>query len=79
MSTFSHTAYDDIVSFLARINPSEVLAFHSSDKTQQRVEWLLERKHKTLLSANEQEELTYFLMLEHIIRLAKARALKNLH
>lgn len=72
------TAFDEIIDFLAGHNPQKVIQFHPSEKTQQRVEFLLEKKKIGSLSDKEKSELDYFLMLEHIIRLAKARALKSL-
>lgn len=52
--------------------------FHPSTETQKRVELLLGKKREDILSESEKSELEHFLMLEHIIRLAKARALKYL-
>lgn len=75
MISHVETAFEDIVAFLARISPQEMIAFHPSERTQLRVETLLEKKHSGTLNADERLELDYFLMLEHIIRLAKARAL----
>jgi len=72
------TAFDEIIDFLAGHNPQKVINFHPSDKTQKRVEFLIEKKQENSLSNKEKSELDYFLMLEHIIRLAKARALKSL-
>ncbi len=71
------TAFDEIIDFLAGYEPERILNFHPSKKTQKRVELLLTKKHKDQLSIKEKKELDYFLMLEHIIRLAKARALKS--
>jgi len=70
-------AFDEIIDFLAGYEPERILNFHPSPKTQKRVESLLAKKHTSQLSSKEKSELDYFLMLEHIIRLAKARALKS--
>jgi len=70
--------FDEFVDFLAGYEPERILNYHPSAKTQRRVEKLLSKKHDKQLSTKEQHELDYFLMLEHIIRLAKARALKSL-
>lgn len=70
-------AFDEIIDFLIGDVPDRILGFHPSEKTQKRVELLLNKKHNNELSIKERSELEYFLMLEHIIRLAKARALKN--
>lgn len=70
--------FDEIIDFIAGYEPEKVLQFHPSAKTQERVEMLLEKKQENLLTEKEASELEYFLILEHIIRLAKARALKSL-
>lgn len=72
-------AFDEIIDFIAGYEPERVINFHPSEKTQERVEWLLEKKKEDLLSLEEKSELDYFLILEHIIRLAKARALQSMH
>ena len=71
-------AFDEIIDFLAGYEPSRIINFHPSAETQERVEELLHKKHTQQLSKEEHSELEYFSMLEHIIRLAKARALKQL-
>ena len=71
-------AFDEIVEFLAGHTPERVVNFHPSEETQKRVEDLLTRKRDDSLSPEEKSELDQYLMLEHIIRLAKARALKYL-
>jgi hypothetical protein len=70
--------FDEIVDFIAGHHPERVIHFHPSEETQKRVELLLAKKHDNQLTESEKSELNYFLMLEHIIRLAKARALKQL-
>jgi len=70
-------AFDEIIDFLAGYNTERILNFHPSQKTQNRVELLLAKKKNQELSSTEKSELDYFLMLEHIIRLAKAKALKS--
>jgi len=71
--------YDEIVDFIARSNPNSVLDFKASDSTNQRVSELLEKERENRISPSEKEELDHFLMLEHIIRLAKAKARKLLN
>lgn len=72
------TAFDEIIDFLAGHNPERIINFHPSQKTQNRVEFLLETKRQENLTLEERNELEYYLMLEHIIRMAKAKALKSL-
>lgn len=72
------TIYDEIIDFLAALNPQKVLGFHPSDENQQQIELLLEKNREKTLNEKEQLELDYYLMLEHIIRMAKAKALQTL-
>lgn len=67
-------AYDSLAEFMADLDPVRVLGFHAPAKTQERVEDLLEKKQEDGLSLMEQEELDHYLILEHIVRLAKSRA-----
>ncbi len=69
--------FDDLIDFLACSEFERILNFHPSETTQKRVEQLLKKKYIGQLSLKEKRELEYFLMLEHVIRLAKARALKG--
>ena len=66
--------YDELVDFIARINPREVSDFHASEATSERVADLIMREKKGGLTASETSELDAYLQLEHVMRLAKARA-----
>jgi hypothetical protein len=68
------SAYDSLADFMATLDPIKVLGFHAPTKIQDRVEELLEKKQEIGLSTTEQEELDHYLILEHIVRLAKSRA-----
>ena len=68
------SAYDSLADFIAALDPIKVLGFHAPTKIQKRVEELLEQKQDTRLTLTEQEELDHYLILEHIVRLAKSRA-----
>ena len=70
-------AYDEVIEFIAR-NPREVLAFTPSDVARNRVWELIERQKDNGLSSEEKSELDDYLGLEHLMRLAKARAHKLL-
>lgn len=70
--------YDEIVDFLADNNPKRLLDFHPSKENQKRIELLLEKNRKGNLSPEERKQLDYFGMLEHIIRLAKIKAMRSL-
>ncbi|MEM6319470.1 MAG: hypothetical protein AAF960_17495 [Bacteroidota bacterium] len=70
--------HEEFVDFLAGYEPNRIINFHPSSETQERAEALLLKKQNQTLTKEEKYELDYYLMLEHIIRLAKAKALKRL-
>jgi hypothetical protein len=68
-------AYDEIVDFIARgSTPQAVALFTVSDTTKQHVADLIHREKTEGLSKEEASELDYFVKLEHLMRLAKAKA-----
>jgi hypothetical protein len=68
-------AYEEIVDFIAGgSSPRSVIAFRPSDATRTRVSELLSREKSESLTTDESSELEHYLQLEHIMRLAKARA-----
>ena len=68
-------AYFEIIDFIAAGTTSEeVVRFRPSPDAQSRVEDLIERERTTGLSADEKAELDHFMELEHILRMAKAKA-----
>jgi hypothetical protein len=68
-------AFEEIIEFIARgSTPTAVAQFQPSDETRMHIAKLLERQRMRLLSDEEQSELDHYLELEHIMRLAKARA-----
>ena len=67
--------YFEIVDFIAAgTTPEAVIDFRPSAEAQQRVADLIEREKADTLSPEEEAELDHFLELEHILRMAKARA-----
>jgi hypothetical protein len=67
--------YEEIVDFIAAGPSSEAVAgFEASPQTKQLVADLIQREKTAGLSAEEASDLDYYLKLEHIMRLAKARA-----
>ncbi len=69
----------EIVSLLAsRPTPEQVLALTPSAELQSRVSELLRRSKDGVLSTSESIELDRHLFLEHLVRVAKARALEQL-
>ncbi len=68
-------AYDELVDLIASGSGPEVVAgFQASVATRQRVEDLLAREMQRALSPDEESELAHYLHIEHVMRLAKARA-----
>lgn len=68
-------AYEEVIDFIAAgTTPQNVIDFRPSEAAQQRLEDLLTREKDAALSAEEKFELDHYLQLEHLMRLAKARA-----
>ena len=66
---------DSVVELLTSSpKPEDVLSFKLPQDLQDRSSYLLERNREGLLSAVEKEELDQFVFLEHVFRIAKARA-----
>jgi hypothetical protein len=72
-------AYDEIIDFIASgSTPSAVAGFQPSDEARKQLEDLLTRHKSEQLTSEEAAELDHYLELEHIMRLAKARARRRL-
>ncbi len=68
---------EEILSLLAsRPTPEEILAIRPSDEVQARFSSLLAQSKTGTISRAEESELERYLMLEHLVRLAKAQALQ---
>ena len=68
-------AYDEFVDFIARgSTAADVVALRPSDAAKARVSDLLAKEKAGQLAADERAELDHFLHVEHVMRLAKARA-----
>jgi len=71
----SSPAYIELVDFIAAgTTPESVAGFQPSAEAQERVLTLLELQQEGALSADQEAELDHFMDLEHILRMAKARA-----
>lgn len=67
--------YDEIVEFIAAGTTSDSVArFELSQQTKDYVSNLIHKEKTAGLTAEESTELDHFLKLEHLMRLAKARA-----
>lgn len=70
--------YDEISGFIASMNPEKVVAFRPSEKQQERLDFLLDKQRENSITEDEKNELEHYLIINRIIGLAKARALKML-
>ena len=71
--------YLEIIDFIAAgTTPETVVSYRPSAEVQRRVAELLAREKGDSLTPEERAELDHFVELEHILRMAKARALEIL-
>lgn len=71
----SNSVYLEIVDFFASgTTPQTVIDFQPSPAAQQRALELLELSKQDQLTREQESELEHFTELEHILRMAKARA-----
>jgi hypothetical protein len=67
--------YQELVDFIASgTTPSGVIAFQPSEQAKATVADLIRREKTSGLSPEETAQLNHYLEIEHIMRLAKARA-----
>ena len=74
-----NSVYDELAFFLANLSPRKVLAYKASTKSQERATILLEKNSSTGLTAEENAEMERYMTVEHIVRLAKAKATQKLN
>ncbi len=68
-------AYEEVVDFIAAgSSPASVVAFRPSETARARVSVLVSQEKAEGLSVSETAELEHYLQMEHLMRLAKARA-----
>jgi hypothetical protein len=68
-------AYEEIVDFIAGgSTPGDVAAWTPSQAARDRVAQLLDLERSGTISPDDRAELNHYLELEHLMRLAKARA-----
>jgi hypothetical protein len=68
------TIYDHVAETIASMNPTKVLEIRAPQAATERLESLIEKKNEQGLTVAEKDELDHFLVLERLIRLAKAHA-----
>ena len=67
--------YEEVVEFIASgPQPQDIIAFTPSEEVKERVADLIYREKARSLSPMEASELDHYLHIEHLMRLAKARA-----
>ena len=74
-----NSVYDELAQFLASLSPRRVLAYKASPKAQTRVNDLLEKNNTVGLTPEENAEMERYMTVEHIVRLAKAKALQRVN
>jgi hypothetical protein len=68
-------AYEEIINFLAAgVTSQSLIEFQVSETVKERVSDLIFREKNDGISSDEKAELDHYLILEHLLRLAKARA-----
>lgn len=71
-------AYEEIIEFIAAgTSPNSVIAYQPSQSAKDRVADLISREKIDGLTPDEKTELDHYLQIEHIMRLAKARAYRH--
>ncbi len=71
--------YNEFIDFLAGgFTPLQIINYKPSDGLKNQVYDLIYKEKNGDLTKEEQVELAYYLQLEHIIRMAKARARKHI-
>lgn len=69
----------EVLEFLARLpSPEEIIALRPSEALQAKVSYLLDKNRTSGLTPEEELEWEQYQYLEHLVRMAKARALLKL-
>jgi hypothetical protein len=72
------TVYDHVADFIAEMNPAKLLQLRATENDRERLEELIEKEKDGILTFSEKDELDHYLVLERLIRLAKAHARQRL-
>jgi len=71
--------YDEMIDFITSApSPEEIVSFSPSANSQNRLEYLQFKRREDGLTEEELHELEQFIMIEHIMRMAKAKAKQRL-
>jgi hypothetical protein len=72
-------AYEEVIDFIAGgTTPGKIIAFRPSEASKARVSELIYKSKNASISSEEKDELSHYMQLEHLMRLAKARAQRYL-
>jgi hypothetical protein len=78
-SEAGYNGVNDVLETLAALpTPEEVLALRPTPPLQERLDALLEKNRAAGLSADDQREWDQYKFLEHLMRLAKANAVRKI-
>ncbi len=79
MNFVAPSTHDEIILLLSSgASPEEIVLYKPSKDLQERVSTLLARNKERALTIEEQAEIDHYLVLEHIMRLAKLHARRRL-
>ena len=77
--SLSNLAYGEFIDLIAGgTTPQKIIEFTPSTAAKEKVAELIHKQKVEGLTADEEEELSHFLHVEHILRMAKARAREHL-
>lgn len=71
----AYTEFTDLIS--AGVTPEQILAFKASEEMRGRFYELLSKEKAGIATDDDKNELSHFMELEHIMRMAKAKARKR--
>jgi len=78
MATEQIFAVDEVAQFLASLAPKKVIHFKTSQRAQERLNFLLDKNKSVGLNTDESREMEKYMLVEHLVQLAKAKALLRL-
>lgn len=68
-------AYEEIIKFIAGgVTPQSLIDFQASEAVKERVADLIFREKNETISPEEKSEIDHYMVLEHLLRMAKAHA-----
>ncbi len=70
---------EDFAEFLAKTAPRKLLNYKASLKSQVRLKSLLAKNKEAKLTQEENDEMAYFMLIEHLVILAKTKAIQRLN